>query len=367
MTKEKNMIKKLLFLFLLIPSICFGETYLSSGNSITMANDKLIAVDVNATITASTNQTQGNGALTAQVNEVSVVANTDDTVTLISAVAGVSIEVINNGANTLQIFPASGDDLGNGVDVASELEANETIKFVAYNDTNWKVDATTEIIHASIYDQDNTDVFAIDDAGTDAQAYHTNGLSVGDLIGWTFDAGGAGTSFPIASIADSSGFSGTQILVTTTGSHGLVAGDIITLSNISAGTNAGVYVVISSAAATTFEVASTDSTNATGTMDQAATLTADPSVAGSYYISWAASATSATNNETFDFQLSKNATPIVGTKVRRKFGTATDYGSFGGVGTIHISGGDKIILCVINDDSAGDITIRNLTIVLIRL
>lgn len=93
---------------------------------------------ITAGITASTTQTQGQQALTKDINEISTVANTNDTVTLPSAVAGKKCVVINNGANTLQIFPASGDNLGQGVDTATTLAAANTIIFVAYDGTNWE-------------------------------------------------------------------------------------------------------------------------------------------------------------------------------------------------------------------------------------
>lgn len=335
--------------------------------ALSMGDDKLIAADTNAGLTASVTQSQGQGALTAQVNEISTVANDDDTVTLPAAVAGVSIEIINHGANTLQIFPASGDNLGTGVDTAEQLEANESVKYVAYDGTNWSKEATTEIVHAEMHDEDNTDAYVINDAGGDFHAYHTNGLAAGDLADWTFDAGGGGTSFPVASIADSPGSSGTQAQITTTGSHGLAAGDIVSLTNMSAGTNAGFHVVLAPIAATTFEIASSNSTDATGTMDQAATLDVITGSAGVYSIFWSASATSAANNETFDFEISKNATTVVGTKTRRKFGTATDFGSFSGLGIVSIANGDKLSFALSNEDSAANLTIRNLTIVLIRL
>jgi len=92
-----------------------------------------------AGITASVTQTQGQGALLDDINEVSTVANTNDTVTLPVAGAGRKITIINNGANTLQIFPASGDDLGAGVDTATTLAAAANVTFVAYNNTNWFV------------------------------------------------------------------------------------------------------------------------------------------------------------------------------------------------------------------------------------
>ena len=92
---------------------------------------------VTATITASDTQSQGQQALTTEINEVAVVGTAGDVVTMPAAVAGRKVTIINNGANTLQIFPASGDNLGAGVDTSVELELNEVIDFVAYDGTNW--------------------------------------------------------------------------------------------------------------------------------------------------------------------------------------------------------------------------------------
>ena len=99
----------------------------------------IVSKTTTAGITASTTQTQGQGALTAQINEVSTVANDDDTITLPTVVAGLEIEVINNGANRLQVFPASGDNLGAGVDTAMKINTTHKIKFVSYDGTNWKI------------------------------------------------------------------------------------------------------------------------------------------------------------------------------------------------------------------------------------
>lgn len=90
-------------------------------------------------IVASTNQTQGQGALTREINVVATCANANDTVTLPAAVAGRTCVVINNGAQVLQIFPASGDNLGAGVDTATTLAAGSNRRFVAYDSTNWEV------------------------------------------------------------------------------------------------------------------------------------------------------------------------------------------------------------------------------------
>lgn len=100
--------------------------------------DVMVLLDVNSGITASTTQSQGQGALTAQVNEVSTVANANDTVTLPSAVTGMKVTIINNGVNTLQIFPASSDNLGAGVDTATTLASGANVTYVAYDTTNWE-------------------------------------------------------------------------------------------------------------------------------------------------------------------------------------------------------------------------------------
>ena len=92
-----------------------------------------------AGITASTTQTQGQGPLTAVVNEISVVANANDTVTLPSAGAGKTCVIINNGAQTLRIYPASGDNLGAGVNTATTLTATSRRRYVAYDSTNWAI------------------------------------------------------------------------------------------------------------------------------------------------------------------------------------------------------------------------------------
>ncbi|HDY66386.1 MAG TPA: hypothetical protein ENH85_01195 [Candidatus Scalindua sp.] len=348
---------------LLVPNGRVGIGTTEPTSALQMGDDKLIAVDVNAGLTASGTQTQGQGALTAQVNEISTVASKDDTITLPAAVTGIMIEIINNGANTLLIFPASGDNLGLGTDTAEELEANERVGFVAYDTDNWAKEFSTEIIHAEMFDFDNTDPFTIN-ATNEAHMYHTNGMQAGDLADFTFDAGGGGTSFPVASIqAGSSG----QAEITTTGTHGLAVGDIVSLTNMSAGTNTGTFIVRTPVTSTTFEITSGNSTDATGTMDQAATLEADAVAAGQYLMNWCASAAAAGANNVFDFAIHVGATHINSTNIRRKFGGAGDVGAMSGVSIITIASGDKVSFMITNTSGSGDITIRDFTLVLVRL
>ena len=96
---------------------------------------------VTAGVTAAT---QGQGAVsvtsgkTAIIVEVATCANPNDTITLPAAVAGLQVFVINNGAQTLKIFPASGDNLGAGANTETTLAAGGSATFVAYDSTNWK-------------------------------------------------------------------------------------------------------------------------------------------------------------------------------------------------------------------------------------
>ncbi len=113
----------------------------SPGAGLTMGDDNLIARDTNAGLTAGTTQTQAGGlALTAEINEVATVANANDTVVLPTAVAGLKVTIINNGANAMRIFPASGNDLGagNNTQMTTALATTDMITFVAYDATNWR-------------------------------------------------------------------------------------------------------------------------------------------------------------------------------------------------------------------------------------
>lgn len=319
-------------------------------------------------ITASTTQTQGQQPLVSNVNVVATVANAADVVTAPGARAGDELTIFNQGANTVQVFPASGDTLGAGTNLSIEIEPNESREWVAFDGTTWGTEAATGIIHAEMFDVDNTDAFVVTDGGSEEQLYHTNGLQAGDLSGWTFDAAQGLTSFPVASIANSPLQGGSQAQITTTGSHLLAAGDIVSLSNMSAGSNAGVHIVLAPVAATTFEITSADSTDATGTMDQAATLIADVGSAGQYFVAYSASGTAAANNDVFDFGIHVEATHQSSTNSQRKFAIGADIGAWSSVSIITIADGDHVSFTLNNDaTSDGNITIRDFTLVLVRL
>lgn len=314
-------------------------------------------------ITANASQSQGQTPLTADINEISTVGSTDDVVTMPTTVAGMEVTVINHGANTLQIFPASGDNLGAGANISIQLEANEELTAVSYRATNWSIEASTQITHAEMTQSQHGTVTVIA-ATAQPHAFHTANIAAGDLAGWTFDAGGGGTVLAIGSVADGGGG---EIDVETAPNHGLVVGDIVSISNTSDVNYDKVHVVSGIVSADKFSVVATFGGTTTGSVNHAATLTANTGQAGQYMCQVSASATSTSSNETFDFVVYENATAVDKSEMRRKFGTGADYGSFAESFLLAVADGDVISWTLQNNDSAGNITVRNFNINLIRL
>lgn len=91
-----------------------------------------------SSLTASTTQTQGQLPLTKRVNIVTTVANTNDAATLPAARTGRVCEVFNLGANTLQLFPASGDAIDSGsANASTTVAAGARVRFIAKDATTW--------------------------------------------------------------------------------------------------------------------------------------------------------------------------------------------------------------------------------------
>ena len=105
---------------------------------VTMGATKFLNLSVTAGITASVTQTQGEGLLTSGVNEISVCANTNDVATMPAALTGRMVVVINNGAETLQLFPASGETHnGAAVDASITMLTGVSGLFMCFNSTTW--------------------------------------------------------------------------------------------------------------------------------------------------------------------------------------------------------------------------------------
>jgi len=98
-----------------------------------------VPVSVHTGLTASTTQTQGQVPLTKTVNRVTTCANTNDAVTLPAAAQGRACTVINRGAQTLQVFPASGDAIDTGAaDASTTIAAAAKKSWVAMDGTTWE-------------------------------------------------------------------------------------------------------------------------------------------------------------------------------------------------------------------------------------
>ena len=305
--------------------------------------------------------------ITACINEIAIVGTAGDGVRLPAAlgVGAMKITLLNNGANFCKVYPFLGDNLGVGINLPITLDAGETETLASYDDTNWRPLAVSEKSFGTMVDSRNTDVFVVA-AQSQPHCYHTNGFTGIDEHGWTFDIGGGGTPVAFTAIADGGG--GTSVDVACVG-HGLAAGDVISLNNSSpADPNYDkVHVVASINGANEFNVVTPFTATATGTMNQATTITANAGTSGDFHASWHSSGTTVSNNETFDFILSKNADEQAATESRRKFGTGADFGSYGDGGHIEILPGDKISFALTNDDSAGNITLRKLGLVISKL
>ena len=83
-------------------------------------------------LTADVGSAQGGCPLTDSFNVISVCGNVGDSVTLPAVfAAGTVIFIKNNGANSADVFPASGDDCGAGANTAVALASTKGIAYIA--------------------------------------------------------------------------------------------------------------------------------------------------------------------------------------------------------------------------------------------
>lgn len=101
---------------------------------------------LHSTIAASTTQSQGQGAINETTGGnfvlVTTCANANDVITLpannlSTANANRFIWIKNEGAETLQIYPASGDNLGQGVNTSTTLASGSAALFWATGTDTW--------------------------------------------------------------------------------------------------------------------------------------------------------------------------------------------------------------------------------------
>ena len=122
-----------------------SESFASLGGSETLVSKTLTApvlndptFDVSVGVTAHTGSSQGDGAITASFVEISVCANAGDAVTLPGAAAGKWVCIANNGANSADVFPASGDKIdGGSANAAVALPAGQNRIYICQDATDW--------------------------------------------------------------------------------------------------------------------------------------------------------------------------------------------------------------------------------------
>lgn len=82
--------------------------------------------------TADVGSSQGDGVITSTFNVYSTVANAGDAATLPSSfIVGMIVFIKNDGANSMDVFPASGDDAGAGVNTAVAIAAGNFAVFIS--------------------------------------------------------------------------------------------------------------------------------------------------------------------------------------------------------------------------------------------
>jgi hypothetical protein len=92
----------------------------------------LQAPDSNVGLTADPSSVQGGGVILCSYNVYSTVATIGDAATLPAAFkVGTKVWVKNDAANSMDVFPASGDDAGGGVDTAVAVAGGATALFIA--------------------------------------------------------------------------------------------------------------------------------------------------------------------------------------------------------------------------------------------
>lgn len=101
--------------------------FFESGNAIRIRHQVTIG------ITANTGSSQGDGILASAHNVISISGSAGDAVTLPATFPIGEIITIKNdaAANAIDIFPASGDDLGAGTNTALSLAAGRAAIFLA--------------------------------------------------------------------------------------------------------------------------------------------------------------------------------------------------------------------------------------------
>ena len=203
---------------------------------------------------------------------------------------------------------------------------------------------------------------------TTAETVNTNNVykavrnfSTGVVSGFTFSAGSTG---PIASVADYSGTVAGTVLVTDV-AHGLVTGNIVTIGGT---TDYNGTFSITKVTNDTFYITETYVNSQTGNWYKPSSLTANTGSAGTYRLSFNITADSAAAGETYKMEANKNVTALDNIASERNFSTGADYGQLTASGLVTLADGDVVWLSFKQSSPGTDsLTIRHANINLIRI
>jgi hypothetical protein len=112
--------------------------YVEASSAIFMAQQ------ANVNLTAAVGSSQGDGVITSSINVYSTVGTAGDAATLPSVFPwagvpepGTLIYIKNDGANSMDVFPAAGDNAGAGTNTAVAIAAGDFAVFLGIDDDTW--------------------------------------------------------------------------------------------------------------------------------------------------------------------------------------------------------------------------------------
>ena len=99
----------------------------------------IVTRSVAAGVTADPGSAQGDGPITTDIVQISVSVNVGNAVTLPPIAAGMTLDIVNDGTKSVDVFPASGANIdGVGVNTAVALASGASVRYYAYDATNWQ-------------------------------------------------------------------------------------------------------------------------------------------------------------------------------------------------------------------------------------
>lgn len=212
-------------------------------------------------------------------------------------------------------------------------------------------------LYGEMYSYENATLTAIDETNV-YHAIHTIATG-GTCKGWTFKAGSTG---PIASFATYGG--GLATLITDVG-HGLVNGEIITISN---STNYNGSHVVTRIDNDTFTIPVAYVAEAGGpNWIRGSSLRANSGSAGVYKLSWNTTCFPAGANDNFKVEPNLNTTDLDNMAASCRLTVAADRRLLAGGGIVTISDGDYIWMTTRNEDAPDDITFRHFNVSIVRI